>query len=81
MYDGNMKDGFTITNEKEAPPTHPYTSVTPSNAEKPTITDASRNNMLPKTGEGANISLYSLLMFTSGVVLVIIRYKRKKYVK
>ena len=81
VYDGNMKDGFTITNEKEAPPTHPYTSVTPSNAEKPTITDASRNNMLPKTGEGANISLYSLLMFTSGVVLVIIRYKRKKYVK
>ncbi|HEW6865860.1 TPA: MucBP domain-containing protein [Streptococcus agalactiae] len=36
------------------------------------------NKKLPKTGENSNLPLYSLLMFVSGVMLIILQVKQKK---
>ena len=79
VYGGSMKDGLTITNEKEAPPTPP----TPNNPtpNKPEVPNTSTNKTLPKTGDGSNISLYAWLMLTSGALLVLIGYKRRKHAK
>lgn len=45
VYGRSMKDGLTITNEKETPPAPP----TPPNTEKPKVPNTSTNNSLPKT--------------------------------
>ena len=36
---------------------------------------------LPKTGNGSNMSLYALLMLTSGTLLLLIGYRRRKHAK
>lgn len=74
VYEGSMKDGFTITNKKEAPPA-------PPNTEKPEVPNTSTPKTLPKTGDGTNLSLYAWLMLISGVLLILIGYKRRKYAK
>lgn len=71
VYEGSMKEGLTITNEKEAPPTPPSTPPTPPSTDKP----------LPKTGDGANLSLYAWLMLTSGSLLVLLGIRKRKYAK
>lgn len=68
-YAGTMKDGFTITNEKKVPPTPPN---------KPPVPDT---KILPKTGDGSNLSLYAWIMLTSGALLLLIGYRRKKHAK
>ncbi|WP_165620456.1 Cna B-type domain-containing protein [Streptococcus equi] len=74
VYGGSMKDGLTITNEKETPPA-------PPNTEKPKVPNTSTNNSLPKTGDGANLSLYAWLMFASGSLLVMLGIRRRTHEK
>ncbi|SFE37845.1 Cna B-type domain-containing protein [Peptostreptococcus sp. D1] len=74
VYGGSMKDGLTITNEKETPPT-------PPNTEKPKVPNTSTNNSLPKTGDGANLSLYAWLMFASGSLLILLGIRKRKHAK
>ncbi|HEL1135373.1 TPA: Cna B-type domain-containing protein [Streptococcus equi subsp. zooepidemicus] len=81
VYGGSMKDGLTITNEKEAPPAPPSTPPTPPNTEKPKVPNTSTNNSLPKTGDGANLSLYAWLMFASGSLLILLGIKKRKNAK
>lgn len=76
VYGGSMKDGLTITNEKEAPPT-PDKPTVPPNTEKPKVP----NTNLPKTGDGTNLYLYAWLMFASGSLLVMLGIRKRKYVK
>ncbi|MDY3014715.1 MAG: Cna B-type domain-containing protein [Evtepia sp.] len=61
VYGGSMKDGLTITNEKETPPVPP----TPPNTEKPKVPNTSTNNSLPKTGDNSNLVLWCTLAFSS----------------
>ena len=72
-----MRDGLTITNEKETPPAPP----TPPNTEKPKVPNTSTNNSLPKTGDGANLSLYAWLMFASGSLLILLGIRKRKHAK
>lgn len=74
IYEGNMTEGITITNEKEIPQTPP----TPN---KPEVPHTSINKTLPKTGDGSNIFLYAWLMLTSGALLVLIGYRCRKEAK
>ena len=71
-----MKDGFTITNKET--PTKPSTP-TPNDpgSNKPVVPSTSNNKTLPKTGDGSNVSQYAWLMLTSGVLLMLIGYRRK----
>ncbi|HGD1979227.1 TPA: MucBP domain-containing protein [Streptococcus agalactiae] len=61
----------------------------PKQPDKPTLPTTSEiieipktgiisNKKLPKTGENSNLPLYSLLMFVSGVMLIILQVKQKK---
>lgn len=77
VYGRSMKDGLTITNEKETPPEPP----TPPNTEKPKVPNTSTNNSLPKTGDGANLSLYAWLMFASGSLLILLGIRKRKHAK
>ncbi|MCY7140780.1 Cna B-type domain-containing protein [Streptococcus gordonii] len=78
-YEGSMKDGFTITNKET--PTKPSTP-TPNDpgSNKPVVPSTSNNKTLPKTGDGSNVSQYAWLMLTSGVLLMLIGYRRKNQV-
>ena len=70
-YKGNMKDGFIITSQKETS-TKPFT---------PTPNDPGSNKpRVPNTGDRNNIFQYTWFMFTSGVLLVLIGYRRKNQV-
>ncbi len=77
VYGGSMKDGLTITNEKETLPVPP----TPPNTEKPKVPNTSINNSLPKTGDEANLSLYAWLMFASGSLLILLGIRKRKHAK
>lgn len=70
-YKGNMKDGFIITSQKETS-TKPFTP-TPNNP-------GSNKPRVPNTGDRNNIFQYTWFMFTSGVLLVLIGYRRKNQV-
>ena len=74
VYGGNMRDGFTITNEKEDPQTPP--TPTPNNKPKVNI-----SKTIPKTGDITNISLYVGLMLAAGTLLALIEYRSKKQSK
>lgn len=60
--------------KKEDRPTLPTTSEIIEIPETGIIS----NKKLPKTGENSNLPLYSLLMFVSGVMLIILQVKQKK---
>ncbi|SFE54742.1 Cna B-type domain-containing protein [Peptostreptococcus sp. D1] len=96
IYKGSMKDGLTITNQKEAPPTPstPSTSTPPQststtpdkptdtqNTEKPSASNTSISKTLPKTGAEANLSIYAWIMLVSGVLLLLLDYKRRAHTK
>ncbi|MGP1361434.1 MAG: LPXTG cell wall anchor domain-containing protein [Candidatus Fimenecus sp.] len=51
---------------------------TPSTPKK---TQSSNTKTLPKTGNGNNLLPYAFSMLTSGILVLIIRYKRRKHVK
>lgn len=70
VYGESMKEGLTITNEKEAPPTPPSTPPTPPNTDK----------TLPKTGDGSNLSLYGMLMGLSGLLLIVVEARKRRKV-
>ncbi|MGT2935917.1 Cna B-type domain-containing protein [Streptococcus castoreus] len=61
-YDGNMKDGFTIKNEKERP------SI-PKKTKQPT----SKNN-LPKSGDESNLFMYVGLLLVLGSLIIGIKH-------
>ena len=86
-YKAGKKIEYTI---KEKAVGNCYTSVVNGSAEKgyvvtnvrtPNIPPEKPNKELPKTGDRNNLSLYTLLMLTSGSLLVLIGYRRKKYIK
>lgn len=62
---GSAEDGYVVTNVR-TPNTPP---------EKPNKPN------LPKTGDGSNMSLYALLMLTSGTLLLLVRYRHRKQAK
>ncbi|MDY2959434.1 MAG: Cna B-type domain-containing protein, partial [Hornefia sp.] len=62
---GSAEDGYVVTNVR-TPNTPP---------EKPNKPN------LPKTGDGSNMSLYALLMLTSGTLLLLVGYRRRKQAK
>lgn len=74
-----MKDGFTITNKEI--PIEPSTP-TPNNPgyDKPGVPNTSNSKIVPKTGDGGNISKYLWIMLTSGVLLMLIGYRCKNQV-
>ena len=74
-YAGSMKDGFTITNQEKTP-TKPSTPNNPE-SNKPEVPNTSNNKTLPNTGDGSNVSQYVWIMLTSGVLLMLIGYRRK----
>ncbi|ORO46896.1 hypothetical protein B7724_05415 [Streptococcus oralis subsp. tigurinus] len=74
-YAGSMKEGFTISN-KEKTPTKPSTPNNPE-SNKPEVPNTSNNKTLPNTGDGSNVSQYVWIMLTSGVLLMLIGYRRK----
>ncbi len=61
---GTAKDGYIVTNTRKP-------IVLPSTPEG-TI------KVLPRTGDGADLSMYAWMMFASGILLVLIEYKRRK---
>lgn len=52
----------------------PPTPVVPNNPDK-------KDDSLPKTGNGTSLSLYAWLMSASGALLLLLDYRRRKYVK
>ncbi|ORJ28861.1 Cna B-type domain-containing protein, partial [Streptococcus oralis] len=74
-YEGSMKEGFTITNQEKTP-TKPSTPNNPE-SNKPEVPNTSNNKTLPNTGDGSNVSQYVWIMLTSGVLLMLIGYRRK----
>ena len=74
-YAGSMKEGFTITNQEKTP-TKPSTPNNPE-SNKPEVPNTSNNKTLPNTGDGSNVSQYVWIMLTSGVLLMLIGYRRK----
>ena len=74
-YEGSVKEGFTITN-KEKTPTKPSTPNDPE-SNKPEVPSTSNNKILPKTGDASNVSQYAWIMLASGVLLMLMGYRRK----
>lgn len=52
-----------------------------TNVRTPNTPPEKPNKELPKTGDGSNMSLYALLMLTSGTLLLLIGYRRRKHAK
>ena len=76
-YAGSMKEGLTVTNKKETP-TNPSTPTpNDSGSNRPEIPNTSNNKTLPKTGDGSNVSQYAWIMLASGVLLMLMGYRRK----
>ncbi|SFE71845.1 Cna B-type domain-containing protein [Peptostreptococcus sp. D1] len=67
--------------------THPNTSTrsdrptASQNTEKPNVSNTSISKNLPKTGDEANLSIYAWIMLVSGISLLLLDYKRRKYAK
>ena len=74
-YAGSMKEGFTITNKGKTP-TKPSTPNDPE-SNKPEVPSTSNNKTLPKTGDASNVSQYAWIMLASGVLLMLMGYRRK----
>lgn len=66
--------------KKENKPALPTQPATPEIIETPK-TENILNKELPKIGDRSNMSLYALLMLTSGTLLLLIGYRRRKDVK
>ena len=86
-YKAGKKIEYTV---KEETVGNGYTSVVTgtaqdgyvvTNVRTPNVPPEKPNKELPKTGDGMNLSLYGWLMLTSGSLLLLIGYIRKKYIK
>ncbi|UEA31055.1 Cna B-type domain-containing protein [Granulicatella elegans] len=86
-YKAGKKIEYTV---KEEAVGNGYTSVVTgtakdgfvvTNVRTPNVPPEKPNKELPKTGDGMNSSLYGGLMLTSGSLLLLIGYIRKKYIK
>ena len=69
-YKGNATDGFTVTNEKENPP-----STTTPAPKKPSIL---KKHISPRTGDDSHLALYILMLGTAASALGLLGYRRGK---
>ena len=69
-YKGNAMDGFTVTNEKENPP-----STTTPAPKKPSVP---KKHVSPRTGDDSNLALYILMLGTAASALGLLGYRRGK---
>ena len=77
VYEGSMKDGLTIINQKETSTKPSAPTPNDSESDKPVVSNISNNKTLAKTGDRSNVSQYAWIMLTSGVLLMVMRYRRK----
>ena len=69
-YKGNATDGFTVTNEKENPP-----STTTPAPKKPSVP---KKHISPRTGDDSHLALYILMLGTAASALGLLGYRRGK---
>ena len=69
-YKGNATDGFTVTNEKENPP-----STTTPTPKKPSVP---KKHILPRTGDDSHLALYILMLGSAASALGLLGYRRGK---
>ena len=69
-YKGNAMDGFTVTNEKENPP-----STTTPTPKKPYVP---KKHISPRTGDDSHLALYILMLGSAASVLGLLGYRRGK---
>ena len=69
-YKGNVTDGFTVTNEKENPP-----STTTPTPKKPSVP---KKHILPRTGDDSHLALYILMLGSAASALGLLGYRRGK---
>lgn len=77
VYEGSMKDGLTIINQKETSTKPSAPTPNDSESDKPVVSNISNNKTLAKTGDRSNVSQYAWIMLASGVLLMVMRYRRK----
>lgn len=77
VYEGSMKDGLTIINQKETSTKPSVPTPNDSESDKPVVSNISNNKTLAKTGDRSNVSQYAWIMLASGVLLMVMRYRRK----
>ena len=70
IYKGNAADGFTVTNEKENPP-----STTTPAPKKPSVP---KKHVSPRTGDDSHLALYILTLWTAASALGLLCYRRGK---
>ena len=70
IYKGNATDGFTVTNEKENPP-----STTTPTPKKPSVP---KKHISPRTGDDSHLALYTLMLGTAASALGLLGYRRGK---
>ena len=70
IYKGNAEDGFTVTNEKENPP-----STTTPTPKKPSVP---KKHISPRTGDDSHLALYTLMLGTAASALGLLGYRRGK---
>lgn len=70
IYKGNATDGFTVTNEKENPP-----STTTPTPKKPSVP---KKHISPRTGDDSHLALYTLMLGTAASALGLLCYRRGK---
>ena len=70
IYKGNAADGFTVTNEKENPP-----STTTPAPKKPSVP---KKHISPRTGDDSHLTLYALMLGTAASALGLLGYRRGK---
>ena len=69
IYKGNAADGFTVTNEKENPP-----STTTPAPKKPSVP---KKHISPRTGDDSHLALYTLMLGTATSVLGLLYCRRR----
>ena len=69
IYNGNAADGFTVTNEKENPP-----STTTPAPKKPSVP---KKHISPRTGDDSHLALYTLMLGTATSVLGLLCCRRR----
>lgn len=89
IYEGSMKDGFTIKNIREEDPSTPE-KPDPKTPEKPTPKTSEKSTphkpnsppsihrRLPQTGDGENLNMYALILMTLGILLMYVGYKYRR---
>ena len=70
IYKGNAADGFTVTNEKENPP-----STTTPEPKKPFFP---KKHISPRTGDDSHLALYILMLGSAASALGLLGYRRGK---